>query len=152
MEAISVAEARSGLSSLVARFRDSVDAEPVAIGSHRRPEIVVLSLDAYRRLSRDPRADISLQRLRELKQVIERLGQAAKLRSIRVFGSVARGEQSAGSDVDLLVDPDDDATLFDIAQFEMDMEVLLGVPVTAVSVHALDERRDARVLREAVML
>lgn len=152
MEAISVAEARSGLSSLVARFRKSPDATPVAIGSHRRPEIVVLSVDAYRRLSTESRSDISLERLRRLKPVIERLAQAAKLTSVRVFGSVARGEETAHSDVDLLVAPGDDATLFDVAQFELDMEVLLGVPVSAVSERSLDEKRDAGILREAVTL
>ncbi|MGO1921497.1 MAG: nucleotidyltransferase family protein [Microbacterium sp.] len=63
-----------------------------------------------------------------------------------------RGDQHADSDLDLLVTPADEATLFDIAQFEMDMEVLIGVPVTAISVASLNKRRDAALLDEAVSL
>ncbi|WP_186324399.1 nucleotidyltransferase family protein [Microbacterium paludicola] len=84
--------------------------------------------------------------------MIERLAQAAHLEGVQVYGSVARGEQTADSDLDLLVTPMEGATLFDVAQFEMDMEVLLGVPVSAVSLASLDEKRDAGILNEAVPL
>src|SRR6218665_1757679 len=105
VDAIAVADARSNLSSLIARFRDAPDAEPVAIGSHRKPEIVLLSLDAYRRLSEPEPAGVSLSRLRQLKPVIERIAQCANVEAVQVYGSVARGEQTVESDVDLLVRP-----------------------------------------------
>lgn len=152
MDVIAVAEARSNLSSLIGRFREAPDAEPVAIGSHRKPEIVLLSLDAFRRLSEQNRKGVSLRRLRQLKPVIDRIARCANIDAVHAYGSMARGEQTDESDVDLLVKPTTEATLFDIAQFELDMEVLLGVPVSVVSVDALDAIRDAGVLREAVSL
>lgn len=152
MEVTSVADARAGLSRLIARLRDDPAAGPITIGSHRKPEVVLLSVDGYRRLSAREPSRITFERLRQLKPVIDRLAQAAHLGAVQVYGSIARGDQTADSDLDLLVTPTADATLFDIAQFEMDMEVLLGIPVSAVSLASLDAERDARILSEAVPL
>jgi predicted nucleotidyltransferase len=69
-----------------------------------------------------------------------------------VFGSVARGDDTEQSDVDLLVDPEPDASLFDLAQFELDLESLLDRPVDVVSRRSLDPERDRAVLNEAVEL
>ncbi|MES2865688.1 MAG: nucleotidyltransferase domain-containing protein [Actinomycetota bacterium] len=87
-----------------------------------------------------------------LRPLIERLAAMSRISEVKVFGSVARGEQVTGSDVDLLVVPMPGATLFDIAQFELDMEAVLGAPVDAVSVGGLDEERDDQMIREAVSL
>ena len=150
MEVISVADARAGLSRLIAGLRDDPAAPPVTIGSHRKPQVVMLSVEGYRRSAKAEILDLA--RLRHLKPVIERLAHAAHLDKVKVYGSVARGDQTATSDLDLLVTPSDEATLFDLAQFEMDMEVLLGVPVAALSAASLDDERDARILSEAVPL
>lgn len=45
---------------------------------------------------------------------------------IRVFGSVARGEDTFDSDIDLLVDFDEDASLFDMGGLMEDLEELLA--------------------------
>lgn len=152
MDVIPVAEARAGLSRVLADFRSQNDVEVVVIGSHRRPEAALVSYGRYRELAQRGGAQpVSLARLRELKNVIERLAAASHLEDVRVYGSVARGEESSGSDVDLLVTPTADATLFDIAEFELDLEAILGVPVSAVSTASLDDR-DRRMLDEAVRL
>lgn len=52
-----------------------------------------------------------------------------RLANPRVFGSVARGADVSGSDLDLLVDPLPEATLFDLGGFQDEVEALLGVPV-----------------------
>lgn len=56
-------------------------------------------------------------------------------RDPRLFGSVARGEDRPGSDLDLLVDLDDSASLFDLARMHLELEELLGIRVDV-----LDER------------
>lgn len=153
MDVMPVAEARAGLSRLLADFRAQDDLGVVVIGSHRRPEAALVPYRQYLALSEHPeRPQADLARLRELKPVIERLAAASRLADVRVYGSVALGEQTAGSDVDLLVTPADDATLFDIAQFELDLELILGVPVSAVSARGLDAERDEAILRDAVAL
>ena len=47
----------------------------------------------------------------------------------RVFGSVARGEDEEGSDVDILVEPDGPLTFFDIFELEERLSSLLNCPV-----------------------
>ena len=66
---------------------------------------------------------------REKKAAI--LGLAGKYgaRSIRVFGSVARGDNRAGSDVDFLVEFEEGRTLFDLIGLRLDLRELLGVDV-----------------------
>lgn len=59
----------------------------------------------------------------------------------RLFGSVARGEDVEGSDIDILVDrTEEDVTFIDLARLEMELEALLGVPV---GVHTPGEFRPA---------
>ena len=49
-----------------------------------------------------------------------------RLGHVRLFGSVARGEDRPGSDVDLLVDPMSDTGLLDLFAFAVEVEELLG--------------------------
>jgi predicted nucleotidyltransferase len=61
---------------------------------------------------------------------------------VAVFGSVARGEDSPGSYVDLLVELRPDSTLLDLVRVEEALSQLLGCPVDVVSAAALLERDD----------
>lgn len=63
------------------------------------------------------------------RDAIVELVRANRARNARVFGSVARGEDRAGSDLDLLVTLDDDASLFDLARLHLALEDLLGIRV-----------------------
>lgn len=67
---------------------------------------------------------------------------------VRVFGSVARGDASAGSDIDLLVDFETGSSLFDLLHLQHDLEELLGRPVDVISTGGLTPRDD-HILREA---
>ncbi len=72
--------------------------------------------------------------------------------NVRVFGSVARGQVEAGSDVDFLVDLEPGRSLLDLGGLLMDLQELLGRPVDVVTENGLRERIRGRVLREAVPL
>jgi uncharacterized protein len=74
------------------------------------------------------------------------------LSNVRVFGSVARGTDTPGSDVDLLVDPGTDTGLFDLARFQIAVSKLLDVPADVVPASSLNPRFATRVLEEAVPL
>ncbi len=71
-------------------------------------------------------------------------------RDVRVFGSVARGEDRPDSDVDFLVRLDPGTTLLKHAALVRELEALLGCKVDVVSERALRERIRHRVLEEAV--
>ena len=61
---------------------------------------------------------------------------------VRVFGSVARGEAGPDSDVDFLVDFDEEASLLDHVGLIQDLHELLGVGVDVVSSGGLRARHD----------
>ncbi|WP_297747752.1 nucleotidyltransferase family protein [uncultured Tessaracoccus sp.] len=61
---------------------------------------------------------------------------------VRVFGSVARGDDAEGSDIDLLVEFEKGASLFDQAGLEIDLEELLGRRVDVMSLHAQGRAAD----------
>jgi hypothetical protein len=68
----------------------------------------------------------------------------------RVFGSVIHGDDIEGSDLDILIDPTPDTTLFDIGAIRHELLQLLGVPVDVLTPNALPDRFRDRVLSEAV--
>lgn len=70
--------------------------------------------------------------------------------NVRVFGSVARGEADAASDVDFLVDFEPGRSLLDLAGLLIDLEDLLGHRVDVVTEPGLKARIRQRVLAEAV--
>ena len=85
---------------------------------------------------------------REKRNEILRLGEKHGASSIRVFGSVARGDNREGSDVDLLVEFDSGRTLFDLIGLRLDLKELLGAEVDIVTPNSLRYLRD-RVVAEA---
>ena len=70
----------------------------------------------------------------------------------RLFGSVARGDDEPGSDVDLLVEFSDEATLLDEIGLRLALADLLQVEVDVVADDTLGGPMRERVLREAVPL
>lgn len=87
-------------------------------------------------------------RLDEVRAVIARY----PVSNPRVFGSVARGEDDENSDLDLLVDPTERTTYFDLSALEDELAALLGVPVDILTPGAVGPdiaetvRRDVRPL------
>ena len=72
-------------------------------------------------------------------------------RWIAIFGSVARGEEASGSDIDFLVEFEPGSSLFDLVRLQDELETLLGRRVDVVSLGGLSDRDDD-VRRDAVWL
>jgi uncharacterized protein len=73
-------------------------------------------------------------------------------RNVRVFGSVARGEDDDKSDIDLLVEFESGRSLLDHAGLWLELQDLLGCKVDVVNERGIKPRIRERVLREAVPL
>ena len=84
------------------------------------------------------------------RDAIRRIVEAHRARNPRVFGSVAHGSDTDQSDLDILVDPTAEMTLFDIGAIRHELLQLLGVPVDVLTPKALPEKFRAAVLAEAV--
>jgi len=74
----------------------------------------------------------------------------AGIRRLSLFGSVARGDMSSNSDVDLLVRFEPGRSLIDHGGLIGDLEDLLGTKVDVVSEGGLRERIRDRIMKEAV--
>jgi hypothetical protein len=72
-------------------------------------------------------------------------------RSIAVFGSAARGDATADSDIDFLVEFEPSSSLLDLIHLEEALQKLLGVDVDVISLGALLDRDD-EIRRNAVGL
>ena len=80
------------------------------------------------------------------------LAERRGLRNVRVFGSRARGDHQARSDVDLLVDAPPGTSALDLCGLSIDAERLLERPVDVVTERCLYAPMRERAVREAVPL
>ena len=72
--------------------------------------------------------------------------------NIRLFGSVARGEERPDSDIDFLVDLQPGRSLFDLGGLLTDLEGLLARSVDVVTESGIKPRLKERILNEALPL
>jgi len=83
------------------------------------------------------------------RKAIQRLAKQYGVTDIRVFGSVARGDDATQSDIDFLVDMEPGRSLFDMGGLLMDLETLLGCKVDVVTEKSLHWYIREKVLSEA---
>jgi predicted nucleotidyltransferase len=89
---------------------------------------------------------IALNRNREaIRSVVER----HRALNARVFGSVVRGDDREGSDLDILIDPTPETTMFDIGAIRHELLHLLGVPVDVLTPNSLPDEFRSKVIAEA---
>jgi predicted nucleotidyltransferase len=92
--------------------------------------------------------ELIAQRRDDILRIAARRG----VRSVRVFGSVARGDSDDESDIDFLVDLDPGHRLMDLGGFLEELRELLGRSVDVVTERNLRTELPERVLGEAICL
>ena len=95
---------------------------------------------------------MDLEQLRRQREAILAAAARHGARNVRVFGSVARGEADAASDVDFLVEMEPGRSLLDLGGLLVELRAVVGRPVDLATPGGLKDRIRARVLREAVPL
>ena len=81
---------------------------------------------------------------------IRHVVESHRARNARVFGSVLHGEDTDGSDLDILIDPTSETTLMDVAAIQVELQRLLGVAVDVLTPRSLPDSFRNRILSEAV--
>jgi predicted nucleotidyltransferase len=79
---------------------------------------------------------------------IGRVVESHRAQNARVFGSVLHGQDTDKSDLDILIDPTPETTLFDIGAIRHELATLLGVRVDVLTPNALPDRFRALVIAE----
>ena len=92
------------------------------------------------------------QLVHEKRDEVQRIAANHGATNIRVFGSVARGEAQADSDIDFLVDTGPVTSSWFPAGLVIDLEEILGCRVEVVTERGLSPLIKDRVLQEAVPL
>lgn len=92
------------------------------------------------------------RRLRRHRRAVISTCEQRGARNVRVFGSVARGEDNDTSDIDLLVDLDPAVGLVGLAGLTRELQDLLGVDVDVVPANSLKPAARAAALTEAIAL
>jgi len=91
--------------------------------------------------------------LREHRAEIRAAAEAVGASNVRIFGSIARGEETPESDVDLLVDfPAQECGLFPLLRLASDVEQMVGRPVDVAAVEVMAPAVRERALAEAIPL
>jgi len=94
----------------------------------------------------------TLEMLRTRRQEIQRLASLHGARNIRVFGSVARTEDTAESDIDFLIDMDESRSLLDLVGFQQELEAMLNRPADVLTERGINPYLRDRILGEAIAL
>lgn len=92
------------------------------------------------------RPSVALQTHRD---AIREIALRHRVKNVRVFGSVLHGDDTEDSDLDLLVDPTPETTLFDIGAIRYELKELLGVAVDVLTPKSLPDKFRNLVLQEA---
>ena len=95
---------------------------------------------------------MTLHELKARREAILAIAERYGAHNLRVFGSVARGEADAASDVDFLVELEPGRSLFDLGGLLMDLREHLHCKVDVMTPAMLKPRIRERVLREAMPL
>ncbi len=95
---------------------------------------------------------MNLQQLKQYRSVIIKLAEQYHSSNIRVFGSVAKGENTENSDIDFLIDANPEQDLFDVIRLRRALQELLNCDVDIVHSTALHHSIKQEILSSAIPL
>jgi len=88
----------------------------------------------------------------ELKNLIIPVLKKHRVKKAALFGSFVRGEAKESSDIDILVDVDENISLLDFVGIKLDLEEVLGRKVDLVEYGTIKPRLRERILKEQVVI
>jgi hypothetical protein len=95
---------------------------------------------------------LTRKNLAERREAILELARRYGASDVRVFGSVARGDNTEESDLDLIVRFEPGRTLLDHGGLLMDLRELLGMKVDVIDEEGMRPRFRRHVMKEAIPL
>ena len=120
----------------------------IAATGHRLDVRLEPAVDAHRGLPDTPLG----RRLRQRRQRVLDTAKKHGASNVKVFGSVARGDDTQGSDIDVLVDLSPRSSLVTLGHLERELSDILGVHVDVVPTEGLRPAVRIEVAKEAIPL
>ena len=91
-------------------------------------------------------------RLANIKERLAQVLQRNGVKKAALFGSIARGEATAESDIDILVEFEGNKSLLDLAGLKIEIEETLGKSADVLTYDSLNPLLKERILREQVVI
>ena len=85
---------------------------------------------------------MQLEEIKKKKQQLYQIATKHGISRIYVFGSVARGESKDVSDVDFLIEMDENVSAFGVGAFQYEVQQLLGIKIDVIPTFALQNVED----------
>lgn len=85
---------------------------------------------------------MQLEEIKNKKQQLYQIAAKHGISRIYVFGSVARGESKDVSDVDFLIEMDENVSAFGVGAFQYEVQQLLGIQIDVIPTFALQNVED----------
>ena len=87
----------------------------------------------------------------EIKDIVRPVAERHRVGKLALFGSYARGEADASSDVDLCVDGDGITSLFDLGDLYCDLESALGKQIDLITLSSLKMHKEDPITRKLMI-
>ena len=88
----------------------------------------------------------------EIREIVVPIARRHGVAALYLFGSYARGEATADSDIDLLMDGGDIRSLYQLSAFRLDLEDALGKPVDLLTLGHNDPMFVRKIRKDEVMI
>ncbi|MHB8853481.1 MAG: nucleotidyltransferase family protein [Ignavibacteriaceae bacterium] len=111
-----------------------------------------LEIEGAKKAAEDLLKIMSLTKLKKYKKDILKIASLHGAKNIKVFGSVARGEQNQNSDIDFVVEMEKGKTVLNRIALMQDLKKLLGQEVDVVTYKSLREKIKHDIIKDAVEL
>ena len=131
-----------------------VELERYLAAQDAEPSLAAVAQTALRRFLRsaEPFSQGHLASVLRKRRAIVEAARSHGAVTIRLFGSVATGNETAESDLDFVVETQSGTTLFDLARLRFELEQMLGVDVDVVSAAGLTDSMRREVFEESILL
>lgn len=146
---VSISEFRSNLAAFLKALASDESGIRI-LGSHRKPQAVVMSVDSFSSLSSSQA--ITLAEVIRKRDTLLRIARSYGIEKVGVFGSVARGDQHSKSDLDVAIESQGAISTLEMTSFALDAEHLFDCKFDVVSLRGLRADRHQEILQDLVML
>lgn len=150
---ISVSDLARDTRGVIARLKRNAGERLIVLRNNQ--PVAVIASPAALATDAPPGSHATRPLKQEVMRRIDALRSIAKAngaRTLRLFGSAARGDERADSDLDFIVELERGRTLLDVVGLRIELEQLFDRPVDVVTEKSLKPRLREAVLRDAVTL
>lgn len=96
--------------------------------------------------------DLSRDKLEEIKDIIIKVLKKHNVKRAAIFGSIARGEATEESDIDIVIEFEGRKSLLDLVDLKLELQELLGKKVDVITYNSINPLLKEQILNEQKIL